>query len=81
MNYGPFKVTLTEQQVQSDYCIRSLLVHVSKNYEFMQVQCYYMVYSWISITVWNPLGNISYFSWLLENFMHVVYTFLGEPRT
>ena len=27
--YGPFKVTITEQQVFADYCIRSLKVTVS----------------------------------------------------
>ena len=30
MNYGPFKITLIEQEVLADYVIRTLLVNVSK---------------------------------------------------
>lgn len=39
INYGPFKISLTEQQVLADYCIRTFLVTVSLIVAELRLQC------------------------------------------
>ena len=56
--YGPFKVTLTEQQVFADYNVRTMQVSVSRVYfcecmlRFIMLSKAYYIFSLVVILYW-----------------------------